>query len=506
MPVAAGVRSSRASAPRGTSTRRASGRLESGKGPKPSQPWRGPARLATASPLRPMAQSLPAVPAAVAPVAKLGPKGALLAGAIVAGYLLWGWLNSRDKADPAEDSPEESFGQQSATGQSRFRLVSFSWVDRWDGERCTRTNVVPVNVSGLGFSDWGQYQRVSGRPFGDSRSCGRRGYEVVATRFDGSQTVVASVQDSAGVSGARFSVVWEFRNGAERSALAPVPLPTLPVPLPLPWGPEPAPLQRPEPGGDPLADPLTQPAAPELPPVPKAPPIAPAVPPDAVPLGPGTPGPFQAPGDTPTRFPVRPDPRGLPVPRSPFVPAPVGPQVGPDGELLGEAVRDSRGRLLIPVPVTDPETELFGDQVIGQPGSRPPSTPDGTARELGRLEQKLAAMRPKLDSPDDPVDLGPVLDRLAELEEKVEDLTAPLRQPFEGDSYELQPPCGRDQEGNPLPPDVAQWQGGQGMLLQLSRQVDALALLLQYAKDQRQPICKGKPIGEEVSVTFREAP
>jgi hypothetical protein len=157
------------------------------------------------------------------------------------------------------------------------------------------------------------------------------------------------------------------------------------------------------------------------------------------------------------------------------------------------------------VQTPEDEIEVEGER-IGQPGFRPPATMVGIASELGRLEQKVERLlRPSLSEADE-VDLGPVLERLEQLENKVEQLTEPLRAPFDGDSYELQPPCGRDSGGNPLPPDVAEWQAGEGMFLKLSRQLDALALLLQYSKDQRQPICKGRPIGEEVSVNFREVP
>ena len=91
------------------------------------------------------------------------------------------------------------------------------------------------------------------------------------------------------------------------------------------------------------------------------------------------------------------------------------------------------------------------------------------------------------------------------LEAKIQRLVDEVFREFDGDSYELQPPCDFDSSGDPKEADVATWQAGEGKFLQLARQIDALALLIQYHKDQRQPTCaKGGRQGEPVTVLFEQ--
>lgn len=185
-----------------------------------------------------------------------------------------------------------------------------------------------------------------------------------------------------------------------------------------------------------------------------------------------------------------------PCPEFPEIPEP--PDLGPLTELVEQVLAELRALAARP----DPEFPEI------PPCPEFPEIPDPP--DLGPIEAQLELVleeleriknRPDPDFPDppDPVDLGPI-------EEKLAEILAELKAEFDGDSYELQPPCGRDAQGNPLDADVATWQGGEGRFNQLARQIDALALLIQYSKDQRQPICVGKPRGEEVTVNFREAP
>mgnify|MGYP001809568359 FL=1 len=133
-----------------------------------------------------------------------------------------------------------------------------------------------------------------------------------------------------------------------------------------------------------------------------------------------------------------------------------------------------------------------------------PPPPDlGPIQE--QLEEILAELETIKNRPDpefpeipDPVDLAP-------LEAKIQRLVDEVFREFDGDSYELQPPCDFDSSGDPKEADVATWQAGEGKFLQLARQIDALALLIQYHKDQRQPTCaKGGRQGEPVTVLFEQ--
>lgn len=142
-------------------------------------------------------------------------------------------------------------------------------------------------------------------------------------------------------------------------------------------------------------------------------------------------------------------------------------------------------------PATTPATErLYGGVRVGAPAAAPAATLAGIAQEVGRLEEKSGAMLELLQSLGD----GAVADGIAEI-------LSILRQPWPADAYELQPPC------EDAPPDVAQFPAADGPLQALALRMDALALLMQYAKDQRQPVCRRQRAqGQAVTVTFDEVP
>jgi hypothetical protein len=155
--------------------------------------------------------------------------------------------------------------------------------------------------------------------------------------------------------------------------------------------------------------------------------------------------------------------------------------------------------LLPPGPVTTPPGQtIVGPITIGQPGATPQPTLQGIATEVGKLEQKLDFMiEVPPQAPE--VDLSPLL-------EAINDVRATLAAPFPPGQYELFPACDRLPDGSMRPPDVAEWPAGAGPLVQLGQKLDALALLLQFHKEQRQPICRSRPVGEEVTVNFVEVP
>ena len=73
--------------------------------------------------------------------------------------------------------------------------------------------------------------------------------------------------------------------------------------------------------------------------------------------------------------------------------------------------------------------------------------------------------------------------------------------------YELQGPCDRGEDGELLPPRVAEWGPSIGLKGSIVKRLDALAELIQHHKDLRQPTCGGgggRAVGQPVTVTFEE--
>jgi hypothetical protein len=125
--------------------------------------------------------------------------------------------------------------------------------------------------------------------------------------------------------------------------------------------------------------------------------------------------------------------------------------------------------------------------VIGQPSERPRPDLDAIAAELGKQEQKLAQLL-DMSGPSD------VLQALAEW----------LLSVNGGTTYTLHPPCGTDANGDPLPPVEVIVPPTIGAEDATIARLDALAMLLDEHKQMRQPICKGKPTGQSVTVTGME--
>lgn len=506
MSVAAGVSGSSVGPRRPVTTRRQSQRLESGRSTKP--PPRAPL-VRTPPPPRPalVPASVPNAARALVPgLARLGPKGLAAAALLLGGALLWGWLNSRNKMQGSEpvvgtyQVPTTSFWRVRGRSTQTNRVGTFCPGYEWAGGFENGPVDAPFDLQAYGTT-----LEIVALESSDVLVCGGGAwtYDLASENSLRIKNSDGNIVDAVQINRGGVRTSFNYRSVAprfHRTIIESIEVNNEPAgffqPQPDPsWIPPPLPLPDPEPAALPI--PQT--------PLPKRPPIAPpGLEPLPVPgtLPAGDPSTSPAPG----RSPVPAEPRVLPVPLAPVLPAPVGPQPGPDGTLQPQQPVTGPGVVVVPVPITEPGTEVFGPGVIGQPGQRPPATLDGIAGELGRIEQKLRALLPMIESPaiefpEPPaeVDLAPVLELL-------EEISAELFAPYLGDGYELQGPCARDAEGNPLPPDLAEWSPGIGKLNRLGRQIDALALLMQYAKDQRQPICKGRPIGEEVSVNFIEVP
>jgi hypothetical protein len=124
-----------------------------------------------------------------------------------------------------------------------------------------------------------------------------------------------------------------------------------------------------------------------------------------------------------------------------------------------------------------------------------PATLQGIAAEVGRIESKVASVlkQPGMSLPD----FGALFDMLQLL------LTL-LPQPVAGTTYSVQPPCGRAPGGGPLPAVAVAVADAENDGEAIIRRLDAIAELIDRAKQLRQPICKHKPTGEPVSITFEE--
>jgi hypothetical protein len=290
--------------------------------------------------------------------------------------------------------------------------------------------------------------------------------------------------NSAGITRQLAEVVsygdWYFQGFS--TSLAPFPgiEPEIPYPPYQPDGPVPEQLPRPVPDPSPSPSrPLPSPSPRPAPPRPMPVEPLPSPPLDPAPAGvprpvPRRTVPLPARSPAPARTPVADRgtlPSGMPMP----VPAPLG----------------------VPTPVWQ-EVPWPGGPVIGNPAQRPPATPEGIAAELGRLESKVASIggAPGLDVPG-------LLEAIGSL------IPGPADYRYPAGEYTLPTVCDRDDEGRLLPPKRAAWPAGTGEIGELRAKVDALAKLIRFHKEWKQPICppeRSRPLGAPVTVTFEEVP
>lgn len=436
--------------------------------------------LAPLVPKGPVPQNL-IVPFTRVPKPPIGP-GDLAAGAAALLFFAWGLLNHRPRplgtrkpGDPFIDLPQAAFIQV------QFRLWS---------------NTAPVVNCQTGAPAWtdggrdqlygysGMAQKIL--PVGPEeavwlRECGDGGGGGVVfmgfrAEIDGllSEPVGSNVNSGTSKSNVRSTT-------AENTKLEMVQARVNNQPFIPPTGPDPA--------FEPWPLPEIKPAAPvPLPPLPQpAPQPQPQEEPEAEPLP--LPAPVPSPGTSPgTAQPSRP-PLAPPVPQ--IRPSrPTGPDqpTQPDGRPQERPREQTRPRDVGVISVPGGE--------VGQEAARPRPDLVGIASELGRLEQKLEISLQLQQDGGGASEPNPLLEEIADL----------LKAAYPAGSFQLFPACDRDAQGEPLPPAVAPWPAGTGPLELLSRKVDALADLLQAHKDFRQPVCRSKPIGEEVTVTFEEVP
>jgi hypothetical protein len=138
--------------------------------------------------------------------------------------------------------------------------------------------------------------------------------------------------------------------------------------------------------------------------------------------------------------------------------------------------------------------EIIAGVEIGQPGTQPRPDLIGIAAEVGRLEQKLRIVLEPPAGGGGPGDPDPRIDEILSI----------LRAPFAPGGYQLFPACETDADGRPRPPMETEWPAGSGAFDLLEAKLDALADLVQFHKELRQPVCNRAPFGEEVTVNWIE--
>lgn len=392
-------------------------------------------------------------------------------------FQLWGLLNSKPKATIAPGG-NESFTVTGLVGAGGGKvLIELTGKQRYH----TCTNPKPGDCYGpevdanSGVNYWKSYIAGGGAiavATTPGNSCGINSVTVTVDGGPGNlYTPAASLTGGTGSwcgDVTRWSAKLTFYDPIGATS-APV-LPTFPAPsYPDGWAPAPVPVTDPEdlaapPTPQPLF-PFTVPAPPETEPI-----TQPEVEPAAIP-------PAVAP---------------LPALRPAAVPLLPGAQPVVDGAVVAPAP--------LPVPTTDPNAVY---PIPGRPpivGNGPQPNLQEMAKELGRIEAKLhGLMNPQGELNPIPEWMNDLGDGLSKLLQLWELLTATQA----GGQYTLSSECVVDAEGNRVE-SVAEYSGAFNWLQVLSNKMDALAELQQHAKDLKQPICRHKPVGQPVQITFVE--
>lgn len=137
-----------------------------------------------------------------------------------------------------------------------------------------------------------------------------------------------------------------------------------------------------------------------------------------------------------------------------------------------------------------------------------PVTMAGIAQEVGRIETKTRLLLEQQGGGGGGLDglvdqLRQLLDSL-QLREALQQLLDQQAGPVESTVYTVRPPCGRGPDGQPLPPVEVPVAASGDMLAAILLRLDALAVLIDEQKQLRGPVCKGRPTGEPVTVTFEQ--
>ena len=423
------------------------------------------------------------------PSPPLSPLGAGLGGLLLLGQGLWSLLNQKPEPGPPRQWTDED-GLTVMFGEYRAFFLATQWVANGSYTYCTdppssfSSSAGPSAVAYWGVFGYGIRMNAAGTSLG--WGCQGGGFNGTL----GDAQVLGENGEVTATLGPFFSGSIGFGGGSGNLTIgfivslldywtnAPYDLgPGAPGEWPGDWMEEDLPEAPPLVESVPLLAPLAVPA--------------PAAAPAAAPGGQPVPAPAAAPGGAPS-----PAPGGVTTVTTITGPRPA-PAVTPT---LPQAVPVTpAGPIVVAPPVTVPPTPadavVVGGQIIGGPGQSPAPNMQAMAAELGRLERKAELT----------LEGGATAVAVEALAELLQDLIGRLLAITPGTTYTIQPPCGTKPEGGPLDPVEVIAPGGDTPEAAIINRLDALAMLIDEHKRIRQPICKGKPTGEPVTVTFVEA-
>ena len=254
----------------------------------------------------------------------------------------------------------------------------------------------------------------------------------------------------------------------ERSAPPPVPQPN-PSPNPSP-APAPPPVPQPNPSPNPgPGEPQPNPS-PNPPPQPNP--------------GPGEPQPNPNPQPQPNTFPNTPLPFPIPQPNNPT-------QTNPNGTT--QAAPQTK-------PTTTPtDAHVVDNKVISNTGPQP--SLDGIAKEVGRIESKLASVMKSTAAKD-----GPEWDEILGVLRFLKTIFDGITDDEPQSAYQISSPCELDDQEQRIifASTIAASTDKFGAII---NRINAVADLLQHSKNLKQPLCPGQrfPVsGQAVTVNFTQ--
>ena len=237
------------------------------------------------------------------------------------------------------------------------------------------------------------------------------------------------------------------------------------------------PLKTPSPEPIPKPKPQPQPK-PEPQPEPERKPLPVVIP------GPGKP----APPKDPTTVPSPEQPKVVPS----VFPSPVKTTpTQPDGKPLPVTAAK-------PTP-TPKDAHVVNNQII--PANGPQPSLDGIAKEVGRIENKLASLIKST-----PAKGGLEWDEIISILRLLKDLYDGIMDNEPQGAYRISSPCELDDQGNRIE-FVASWSESPDIFASIINRLNSIANLLQHSKNLKQPLCPGQrfPVsGQAVTVNFTQ--
>jgi len=120
----------------------------------------------------------------------------------------------------------------------------------------------------------------------------------------------------------------------------------------------------------------------------------------------------------------------------------------------------------------------------------------GIRNKLARMNAEIEQIQEKVNKPQD--EGG----GLQELLEKLEELLK--KETIDGGTYRLNYYCEKKEDGSPLDPLEWEIPDAEDQLSAILARLNALAGMVNESHKRRVFVCKGKPVGEPVTITFEE--